>query len=111
MDLLQNAEERRDSYRATFEIPSLELRQGLKVGDWAKLIFNVPPEDRDWDGGPAVERMWVRVTERISGRYAGILDNHPAYIHPARLFVGVVIKFGPEHVCQIQTYTGPRWQP
>ena len=56
---LDDGEERHLGAPGTFWIPDLEVRQGLEVGDFAKLVFRIAVDD-DADG-VAVERMWVIV--------------------------------------------------
>jgi hypothetical protein len=60
-----------ESHPDTFEIPSVEERMSLRVGDVAKVIFeSLKP-------GYEPERMWVVVTEiHEPGKYTGEVDNH-----------------------------------
>ncbi|MBP7352515.1 MAG: DUF2314 domain-containing protein [Comamonas sp.] len=78
----------------TFYLPPGEMRAGLNVGDFAKLVFRVTHE-----AGENVERMWVIVQARQGAGYLGTLDNQP-YCTEA-LAPGLQVAFGPEHVIQI----------
>ena len=64
----------------TFKIPDAAVREILQPGDWAKLVFRINVDDAE--APVAVERMWVLVTERLTGGYFGILDNEPNAIEP-----------------------------
>jgi hypothetical protein len=87
---LQDVIEQSKKYPDTFKIPSHTRRKGVKVGEWAKLIFIAP----DGQG----ERMWVKVTSRKGGKYVGTLDNSPVFIDAAH---GDEINFSPKHVASI----------
>lgn len=64
----------------TFEIPTVEQLQGLKVGDDVKLCFN------------NLERMWVKITKIDSlENMEGTLNNDPAMIRGLKY--GDPIKF------------------
>jgi hypothetical protein len=90
---LANAEERSTTY-SSFWIPPRSEREGLRVGDFARLVFVDSIHSR-----PAVgERMWVQVVAAESGRYRGRLRNTPALIRD--LTEGDSIEFGPEHVAE-----------
>ncbi len=81
----------------TFELPPEAERTSLHVGDVAKLIFEVDtPEARH------AERMWVRVTGRVDGRYTGILANEPMTtpVH-AHVTIGAPVQFEPKHIASI----------
>jgi len=73
-----------------FHIHSRKLRESLRPGHYAKLIFD--------DIG---ERMWVFITSvtitRRGVRYKGRLDNVPVSLQTT-LTWGSKITFGPEHV-------------
>ena len=98
---LDDAEELHRRYPDTFEIPPVERRAGLQIGDFATLVFRFPAEDGagSYDHG---ERMWVRITEACGGRYVGRLDSDPLK-PPARaaIALGDLVEFGPEHVIDI----------
>ena len=87
----------------TFWIPSRRQRQGLRVGDSAKLIFDVA----GLHGGAHwadFERMWVYVTERVGSTYIGVLDNDPATYEATDatyLVAGAEVPFRAEHVIDI----------
>ena len=84
----------------SFWIPSLEARESLQPGDFAKLIFRISVDDPDEP--VAVERMWVLVRERIPGGYLGILDNDPdAIAENEEFWSGIELPFGAHHVINI----------
>lgn len=85
-----------------FEMPPLDARQRLRVGDVVKLIFVLPGKGvlpaPGYGGG---ERMWVRVDEclaTIPRRYRGQLWAHPVTVP---LKHGDTVHFGAEHVIDI----------
>ncbi len=89
----------------TFWLPDRALREHLKRGDAAKLLFDIEAEDED-SGKIMVgrERMWVIVAEKVGDIYIGVLDNEPAAIEPgcgAYLESGAEIPFTAEHVIEI----------
>jgi hypothetical protein len=82
----------------TFSIPNLALRQNLKVGDYAKLIFRIAVEGDEI----SVERMWVVVRERIPDGYIGILDNEPdAISENGEFWLGAELPFEYRHIIAI----------
>ena len=82
---------------ATFSIPPLSQREGLRIGDFAKLMFEIAVEDR-----LVVERMWVLVTARNEGGYIGVLDNDPTEItENDELWSGTELPFGTANVIAI----------
>lgn len=98
---LRNGEEAHSAAPDTFWIPSLSERASLKVGDYAKLIFEISVDDPE--DPVSVERMWVIVRERIGGRYLGRPDNEPDALAPNDEFwVGTEVPFGPEHIINIE---------
>lgn len=66
---LDDGEEYRQASPDTFWIPDSHEREGLQLGDHAKLIFRISVDDENEP--VAVERMWVLVRERIDGAYLG----------------------------------------
>jgi len=96
---LEDGEERNRLYPETFQIPDLEVRQALKPGDFAKLIFRVAVEGDEPD---AVSRMWVIVRETIPGGYLGILDNKPDSItENDRFWIGAELPFEYRHIISV----------
>jgi hypothetical protein len=88
----------------TFWIPSLENRSNLKVGDAAKLIFDIEGEDEDGNLEVQGERIFVIVSEVHPEFYIGILDSQPACIDPKEDFYlgfGVEVPFKYEHIIDI----------
>jgi hypothetical protein len=83
---LINVEKRAKDNPKTFEIPDLLERQNLKMGHFAKLIFN----DK--------ERMWVKVTEVLEGSYVGTLANEPVVV---KMKFGDRVEFEPKHIADI----------
>lgn len=87
---LANCEERHAQYPERFWIPDLTDRQSLRVGDYAKVIFESD------EGG---ERMWVKVTQIMPGsRYEGLLANTPIVFDMEK---GNPVAFGPENIADI----------
>ncbi len=94
---LLDAEEHHRWAPDTFSIPTLPQREGLRVGDFAKLMFEISVEDR-----LAVERMWVLVTARNESGYIGVLDNDPTEIaENDELWSGTELPFGTANVIAI----------
>lgn len=92
--VLEDGEAYHAANPATFEIPSLERRQGLKPGEIVKLMFRIS------NGSDSlVERMWVIVEERTASGYVGRLDNDPACTD--RIRAGMKVKFEPRHVINV----------
>ena len=78
----------------TFYKPSPEAIRKIVVGENVKLIFRFQSEDPEV---PRAERMWVIVREIGPGdRFAGSLDNDPAYI--SDLKCGDPIEFRACHI-------------
>ncbi|MBJ6120454.1 hypothetical protein [Sphingomonas mollis] len=101
---LEDGEQRASAAPATFEIPSRELRQTLKPGDLAKLIFRIAVDDAD--GDDAVERMWVVVRERHPFGYVGVLDNQPSAIAKNdSLWSGTELPFEFRHIIAVDHAT------
>ena len=94
---LDNGEEIHNEYPETFEIPSRELREKLKVGDIVKLIFRM--EERANKEEVSVERMWVEIQEKNGSYYSGILDNDPS--GEVLVECGITVNFKAEHIIQI----------
>lgn len=83
----------------TFPIPDLEVRQILKPGDFAKLIFTISVEGNEHG---EVERMWVIVRERIPGGYFGLLDNEPNSISEnGEFWLGSELPFEYRHIIDV----------
>lgn len=86
-------------HAGSFWIPDESTRNGLQVGDFAKLCFlSNPPRMH----GPTGERMWVKVTARdeTGGAYEGILDSKPTIL-PLRS--GDPVVFTARHVMDWKT--------
>ncbi|WP_406025384.1 DUF2314 domain-containing protein [Nocardioides sp. NBC_00850] len=66
----------------TFDVPEDELKEMLRPGDRAKLMWSV----KRFPG----ERMWVTITERNGKDLVGTLDNDPIFVH---LTYGDTVKF------------------
>ena len=77
---LRNGEEAHRNNPESFWIPEIGKRKNLKIGDAAKLIFDIECEDED--GGVVIEgeRGFVIVSEIAGDKYIGILDFQPACI-------------------------------
>lgn len=79
----------------TFQIPPQRERTKLKIGDIAKLIFDIKEPD-----GVFGERMWVEVSGRSGPYYLGDLRNQPLAVR-TNLKWGTPVVFLPEHVIDI----------
>ncbi|MBN8806683.1 MAG: hypothetical protein J0I47_00375 [Sphingomonas sp.] len=98
---LRSGEEAHAAAPETFWIPDFIARRSLRIGDFAKLIFEISVNNEE--DPVSVERMWVVVSEISSDRYFGLLDNEPNAIAENDAFwVGTEIPFGPEHVINIE---------
>ncbi|MCW7552674.1 hypothetical protein NX722_08455 [Endozoicomonas gorgoniicola] len=102
---LRNGEECHKEHPETFWIPSLEERQNLKVGDAAKVIFEIECETEDGEIIIEGERGYLIVSEVIEDKYIGILDFQPLCIDKedddVYLQFGAEIPFSTEHVIDI----------
>lgn len=101
---LESGEERHAGNPDSFWIPTRCEREQLQPGQAAKLLFCVEATMPDGPVEVGVERMWVFVTERVNGKYVGVLDNEPASLEAdddVYLVRGAEIPFGPEHVIDI----------
>lgn len=73
----------------SFEIPTLEEKTKLIVGDFVKLVFE----------GFITERMWVKITEvNKEGNFVGELDSVPVRLD---LYPGDKVEFNLAHICSI----------
>jgi uncharacterized protein YegJ (DUF2314 family) len=88
---LASAEERASKY--SFQIPSRDTRENVKVGFLVKLIF-------ESDDPPAKERMWVKVVSRKGAVYNGVLDSGPV-IMTDFVFKGEGVRFTADHICDV----------
>jgi hypothetical protein len=103
---LIDGEEMSREHPQTFEIPSLEEREGLRLGDYAKVGLVLD----DAFVGPAGcggERMWFEIIARsVGGKkmlplvYRGKLANDPVVIKG--LAHGDLVTFSPRHVLSIE---------
>jgi hypothetical protein len=101
---LRSAEETSREHPETFWIPPREARENLRVGQAAKLIFDIEGVNQDGKIEIQGERIWVVVSERFNEFYIGILDGQPASIEQTEktyLCFGAEIPFLPEHVIDI----------
>jgi hypothetical protein len=87
---IDDAELRHAQNPQSFEIPPLEQRKSLAVGDFAKVIFKM---------GDHGERMWLKITAvKPEGGYEGRLDNDPV-IMPIKCGDSFTIE--PRHINNI----------
>lgn len=97
--ILVNVEEVGFNFAHSFSIPSESIRNSLKPGDYAKLIFQLKnskiPNDK-----PIAERMWVIVKKITKNGYEGTLDNDPQVI--SGLIAGGSVSFNKQHIIDIQ---------
>ncbi len=101
---LRSGEKSHEENPETFWIPELEKRTSLKIGDAAKLIFDIEGYDENDEIEIIGERINVIVSEIIGDVYIGLLDSQPACIDPADDFYlgfGVEIPFKAEHIINI----------
>ena len=98
---LVSAEDRHRASPATFEIPTLQERQTLKIGDAAKLLFDIETKENGKTIDRGVDRMWV-IVKRTQGAYLGVLDSDPGLADNLDLRRGDTITFQPRHICSIK---------
>jgi len=97
---LMDGEAQHAAHPDTFYMPPIEEREGLKRGDLAKCIFEVP--------GYVGERMWVTVEATLGkGIYLGSLNNEAGafelddyefLVKPYPIHCGDVVYFEAKHV-------------
>jgi len=98
---LESAEARHAERPTTFEIPERAARESLKIGDAAKLLFDVEAREGGKVVDRGVQRMWVIVKRRAGHYYVGVLDSDPGTAHNLTLGPGATVCFGSEHVADI----------
>ena len=91
---LESGVERHRLEPASFEIPPQWHRENLRVGEWARLLFQIPR-----GGETLVERMWVQVVHVLPEHYVGFLDNDSTYC--AELRCGHRVEFHAGHIIDI----------
>lgn len=82
--------------KPNFEIPSKFDREHIRIGDYAKVCFELKNPSHDRPGG---ERMWLELREVNNGRFYGVLDNKPVVIQDIKW--GDTVEFGPENIAGI----------
>ncbi len=86
---LDDCVQRNIDSEGSFEIPSLEEKEDIKVGDCVKLVFK----------GEFTERMWVKVSARIGDtQFEGTLGSLPIVMD---LDFGDKIVFDYKNICGI----------
>jgi hypothetical protein len=96
---LGDGEQWHREFPETFEIPDLALREILRPGDLAKLMFRIAIEGAEEE---EVERMWVIIRERTSSGYVGMLYNKPSSIpQNDRLWFGTELPFEYRHIIDV----------
>lgn len=101
---LVSGESRQAESPDSFWIPPLCERQSLKLGDAAKLIFEIESENERGGFERGCERMWVVVSEIAAPFFIGRLTNKPAALDESDDFYlrhDVEVPFLPEHVIDI----------
>jgi hypothetical protein len=101
---LRSGEEAHCASPENFWLPSRADRDHLVHGQAVKLLFDQEGYEESGEITVQCERMWVIVTERVSGRYLGVLDNDPQLLEPNEstyLRRGVEVAFDPEHVIDV----------
>ena len=94
---LDNGAEIHREFPNTFEVPAQAEREGLRPGDFAKLMFRITVDDQ-----VHVERMWVQVQEAHPEFYIGVLDNQPCCTE--EICIGMIVDFYSDHVVQIRRH-------
>lgn len=102
-----------EAHPNTFQIPSVEDRSSIGIGDVIKLHFCVAAHDDEDPEQTTIinERMWV-VVKGASGPYLwGVLDNVPSWsddqdADDIDLKVGSEVVFLPEHIINIHPDAG-----
>jgi len=94
---LDNVMDLHDKHPVTFQIPGSDMRQGLGIGDRAKLIFVLPVQDGT--GEYQGERMWVIVHRKDRIGYKGVLESEP--VTTGSINRGDKVIFGAEHIIGI----------
>lgn len=82
----------------TFEVPSVDEIDQIKIGDSVKLIFIYPEPIQSPFGLTDSERLWVNVISIEQDSFQGLLDNSP--LHPA-LQTNMVVNFASNHIASI----------
>jgi hypothetical protein len=101
---LVSGESRHSESPDSFSIPPMSKRQSLKVGQAAKLIFEVETENENGEIERGCERMWVVVSDIVTPYFIGRLTNTPAAFDEGGdfyLMQDVEVPFLPEHVIEI----------
>jgi hypothetical protein len=105
---LESGEARQAQYGDKFWIPDESIRRHLRVGQLAKLLFQIEAWDEETDTAEVgVERMWVLVTHIGPGYYVGRLVNQPGCASPdddVYLGIGAEIPFRSEHVIDVHEW-------
>jgi len=94
-----------EQHPKTFHIPSAARREGVKTGQFVKLMFNLcdPGEPSGFCG----ERMWVKISGRKGSYIFGKLMNQPLTQDENGwpLTWGDKIIFLPEHIITIELFS------
>jgi len=99
---LASGEARHAESPESFWIPPRSARESLRVGEAAKLLFEVESEDESGRVQHDCERMWVVVAEVVPPFFIGRLTNAPiAAGSEFYLELDVEVPFLPEHVIKI----------
>jgi uncharacterized protein YegJ (DUF2314 family) len=91
-----NAQEMHKLHPKTFEVPSDEELNNIKIGDFVKICIygKLEPDFSDIDN----ERFWVEVTEINNDEIIGTVDNELVEVD---LKYGEKIKFKKENIYSI----------
>lgn len=98
---LLSAESRHLATPEKFQIPGKLQRINLRVGEAARLLFDIETSHDGEVVDRGVDRMWVIVGKVIENGYLGILDSDPGLAENLKLFRGDILFFGSEHICNI----------
>lgn len=93
--------EQHQARHPSFSLPDRKVRESLRPGDAAKLLFDIETRVAGCVTDRGVDRMWVIVKRRVGGGYLGVLDSDPGRAENLNLRPGTELHFTAEHVVDI----------
>ena len=84
---------------ATFQIPSNERKQALRIGDDAEIEIQSP----DTESIAPTERVWVHVTRATDGKFCGYVKTFPCFAEVLGVRHRDTLSFEDRHVLDILT--------
>jgi len=93
--------EQHQARNPSFSLPDRQARESLRLGDAAKLLFDIETRVAGRVTDRGVDRMWVIVKRRVDHGYLGVLDNDPGKAEGLDLRPGTELLFTAEHVVDI----------